>query len=283
MRKLVVSFISLVCFLFIFTACGNNSFDNKEEKRADENEVAENAIGNTVDNKDNQVTVAADYLAIAEKATLQYESKTDSWRYAVYKDNTGHYNCYVVLYDYLSEIPIQLELPAEIDSYPVIAVMGYDEDFINSSVFDKLTDDPNHITKSLIMPNSIIYIGKGAFCYCDALSDIKWSQNITRIGECAFRGCYELKIWNPPAKLNCISWGAFSGCGFTEIIIPDTVTFIGESAFSNSTYLEKVTIPTTVTHIGEGAFDYIVTIYGYAGSEAARYAADENKNFKVIN
>ena len=40
----------------------------------------------------------------------------------------------------------------------------------------------------------------------------------------------------------------------TELVIPDGVTSIAESAFANMTSLKKVTIPSTVTTIGYGAF-----------------------------
>ena len=281
MKKLLACLVSVVCFIFVFSACGSSNTNIEKN-----NDITDNSNISIDDNQSSVKDVSLDYYKIAEKATLQYESRTDEWRYTVYKDNTNNYDCYVVLWEYLKEIPEHIEIPTEIDGYPVIAVIGY-EDKINSSIFINAHTSyaHNEILKSLSMPDSIIFIGKGAFCYCQSLSDIKWSQNITKIGECAFRGCNELKTWNPPANLNYISWGAFGSCGFTEIVIPDTVTYIGDSAF-DSAYLEKVTVPATVTHIGKEAFGVTrdsLVIYGYAGSEAAKNAANENKIFKVIN
>lgn len=48
--------------------------------------------------------------------------------------------------------------------------------------------------------------------------------------------------------------GAFSGCGFRQITIPESVTVIGEDAFQYCTNLEVIVIPEGVTEIGKGAF-----------------------------
>ena len=60
------------------------------------------------------------------------------------------------------------------------------------------------------------------------------------------------------------------------MIIPDGVTSIGARAFDNCGFC-TVEIPASVTSIGEGAFvEGNVTIYGYGGSAAQRYAEAHN-------
>ncbi|MBQ3042836.1 MAG: leucine-rich repeat domain-containing protein [Alistipes sp.] len=49
---------------------------------------------------------------------------------------------------------------------------------------------------------------------------------------------------------------SFAPYGLTEYIIPDSVTEIGESAFSSCDNLTSITIPNSVTSIGESAFAY---------------------------
>lgn len=51
-----------------------------------------------------------------------------------------------------------------------------------------------------------------------------------------------------------IGKNAFEGASFTEIILPSTLTTIGESAFDECYHLNAVTIPNGVTSIGSDAF-----------------------------
>lgn len=82
---------------------------------------------------------------------------------------------------------------------------------------------------------------------------------------------------NLPAFLKTIEEEAFEGNGSaTHVIIPDGVTSIGARAFDNCGFC-TVEIPASVTSIGEGAFaEGNVTIYGYGGSAAQRYAEAHN-------
>ena len=58
-----------------------------------------------------------------------------------------------------------------------------------------------------------------------------------------------------PDSVTTFGDSAFYGCAnLTRLTIPDTVTSIGDSAFSNCTSLSRITIPDSVTSIGDSAF-----------------------------
>ena len=59
-----------------------------------------------------------------------------------------------------------------------------------------------------------------------------------------------------PDSVTSIGESAFSECSsLTSINIPDSVTSIGDHAFSRCSSLTSITIPNSVTSIGENAFE----------------------------
>ncbi len=95
-----------------------------------------------------------------------------------------------------------------------------------------------------------------------------------------------------PDSVTTIESEAFLDCGLTEIEIPDSVTTIETWAFSGCEALREITIPDSVTSIGLWAIGYgqdlfhpwfnpipfrrPVILYGKKGSEAERYAKDND-------
>lgn len=140
--------------------------------------------------------------------------------------------------------------------------------------------------QSITIPNSVTSIGDGAFWGCKYLQSITIPNSVRNIGNHAFRDCNicfficnstyfqndDVCLFNKdktaivsrikdcvnyiiPNSVTSIGDYAFSGCeSLQSITIPNSVTSIGKHAFEQCNSLQSITIPNSVTKIGGGAF-----------------------------
>ena len=87
-----------------------------------------------------------------------------------------------------------------------------------------------------------------------------------------------------PAALAAIEESAFEGIPAEYVEITENVTFIGARAFADCINLREIVIPATVKHIDDSALEGSgkVTVYGEAGSEAQRFATDNDIPFVAM-
>lgn len=134
---------------------------------------------------------------------------------------------------------------------------------------------------SVTIPNSVNSIGNGAFRRCSGLTSVIIPESVTEIGNYVFTDCLGLKksaypsgLNNPFSRGRSIQYpreGAIIEDGFVygpekktiyfaplslegEYIIPESVTSIGQYAFSKCSRPISVTIPGSFTEIGYRAF-----------------------------
>lgn len=130
---------------------------------------------------------------------------------------------------------------------------------------------------------AVTSIGERAFYDCETLTSISIPEGVTRIGESAFACCSCLTSIAIPASVTEIGWGAFGKTMFDctpwlnaqkkesplvivngilidardcegEVVVPSSVTSIGDGAFRNCSEVTSVMLPERVTHIGQYAF-----------------------------
>ncbi len=173
----------------------------------------------------------------------------------------------------------------------------------------------NNNLLSVIIPDSVTSIGLNAFIVCRNLSSITIPDSVTSIEAHAFDGTpwLETKMKeNPLVIVNGILIDGTACSG--DVVIPDSVTSIGDWAFEDCKKLTSIMIPYSVTSIRDFAFldctnlssitimnpdceiyddagtisndydhnIYNGTIYGYEDSTAQVYAEKYGYKFESI-
>ena len=148
-------------------------------------------------------------------------------------------------------------------------------------------DDCTSLT-SVTIPSSVTSIGEYTYYNCTSLTSVTIGSGVTSIGRYAFDGCSSLTAVTIPSSVTSIGEYAFSECrsltsiivdsgntvydsrnncnaiirtatntlivGCKNTIIPNSVTYIGSSAFYGCSNLTSITIPNSVTSIRRYAF-----------------------------
>lgn len=135
----------------------------------------------------------------------------------------------------------------------------------------------------VVIGDGIIDLPYSAFGNHDALTSVTIGDGLAYIPPETFIDCPKLTEVSFGKNVTFIDGGAFERCGFRELSIPDSITFINMDAFAYCTELERITIPASVTEIGENAFKGCekLTIHAPAGSYAESYAKENGIPFTV--
>ena len=122
--------------------------------------------------------------------------------------------------------------------------------------------------ESVMISEGVTSIGTSAFYGCSGLESVTIPEGVTSIGGSAFKNCSGLKSVYYGGTLDqwlAISFVSNPCCNGSDLyiqgnkitgdlVIPEGVTSIGDSAFLGCTWLKSVTIPSSVKSIGTGAF-----------------------------
>ncbi len=193
-----------------------------------------------------------------------------------------------------------VDIPAQIDGMVVTAIgdgaFAVCSSLTNVTIPASVTSIGDYAFRgcssltSIVIPDNTTYIGKYAFSGCRSLTSISIPYSVTFIGQYAFLGCDSLMnitvspnnncymsvdnvlfdksmttliyclstkegIYNIPDSVTYIENSAFRGCNnLINITIPDSVTSIGDRAFESCSSLTSVKIPKSMTSIGNEVF-----------------------------
>lgn len=128
-------------------------------------------------------------------------------------------------------------------TYSVIAIGDY------AFVENGYDTDNNPGMTSVTIPNSVTSIGGWAFYGCEGLTSVNYTGTIAQWCNLEFiDGATNPTYYSHSLNIN--------GSPITNLVIPDSVTSIGDYAFVFCSGLTSVTIPNSVTSIGDSAFAY---------------------------
>ena len=128
---------------------------------------------------------------------------------------------------------------------------------INGVVVTEIGNDvfKNSSCRMIIIPDSVICIGEGAFRDSKNLVEVKIGNRVEVIGSCAFSYCSVLSCVCLPHSLMKLGSWCFSYSGINSITIPSGVKSLPYGCFSHCNKLTRIIISEGVAHIDENAFE----------------------------
>ena len=135
------------------------------------------------------------------------------------------------------------------------------------------------------IPEGIKEIDSHTFEGCDLIREIIIPDSVTSIGTESFRGCLSLEKITIPNSVTIIDYGAFYMCSALQSVkIPDSVVSIEPLAF-NCCFKATIIVPESVTDIGENAFGGCKDVIYQKSNESLKnhYKYDNNSPTYISN
>ena len=108
---------------------------------------------------------------------------------------------------------------------------------------------------SFRVPKNVTVINAKTFQNCSKLSEFVFNDKVTTIGSNAFERCSELKSIEFPNSLKTINAWALALTGLENVVLPDSVTFLGGSSFYDSK-LKEIKLSSKTSQIYASTFRY---------------------------
>lgn len=107
---------------------------------------------------------------------------------------------------------------------------------------------------NLTLPAELASLGTNVFAGCSSLPEITLPAGITTIPSSTFQGCSSLAKVRFEGAVTSIDAMAFLNAKVSDIVLPESLTSIGQMAFSGSALKGDLVLPAAVKSIGIQAF-----------------------------
>ncbi|MCD4714931.1 MAG: leucine-rich repeat domain-containing protein [Clostridiales bacterium] len=190
-----------------------------------------------------------------------------------------------------------LIVPNEIDGIKVKSIspnaFNYEKELKSVVLSDNITSIDDYAfygcknLKEVIMGNQVIGVGDLAFYGCESLESVTFGNSVEFIGKDAFKGARALKAIDLPNQVKQVGEGAFFGLrNVEEINLGNGLESIEKYAFYGVGSYEgiELVIPESVKYIGESAFANvnITHVYFYA-EDVVFQEGDSNSSENLIS
>lgn len=165
----------------------------------------------------------------------------EEWSYYVV-DNKA----YVCGYDGTEE---EITIPSKIEGFKVTAVSNRMECDMYMRFFT--ANEPQ--TVSVIIPEGITELRRSCFNMSRGLERVTLPSTVERIGDSAFYGCSALTDINIPGSVKWIGYEAFDSSGIRSVQLHEGLEGIDARAFCG-TFISEIAIPDSVKYLGNTVF-----------------------------
>jgi len=151
-------------------------------------------------------------------------------------------------------------IPNEANGMPVVSISSYCFENTNAkyvllsknitAIKDYAFYGANNLI-SVAIPATVTSIGSYAFADCPLLGVVDFADDIAieTFSAGLFSGCTSMKSVEIPASVTTIKSNFASGSAVEEVVIPDNVTSLGDSAFADCASLTSVTLSDSIAEL----------------------------------
>ena len=127
-----------------------------------------------------------------------------------------------------------------------------------SSSTKSISQCSTSINGDLLIPNTVTAIAMNTFANCTGLTSVRFEEGsvLTQISDEAFYKCSNLKSIILPDSLTNLGETVFSYSGLEYIVIPEGITTIKREMFEYCSSLTDVQLPSTITTIEKYGFSF---------------------------